>query len=200
MLQQKMNLFGIAGGVTIILLVIVSVFVPWWRLTIGEPVILQANTSPLNTNFGFLGNSFTIPLIWAFNIASIILLTAGAITILIYSINPTKPYAAKLLSFSYKKPLYALVFFLIGLITTILLIKYMLGLSIPLMGSANETLSGGVIQGLTQGVQISVLMSASFVWPFWLSILAVGLCIAARFYHKKVALRAEPSVPSSPHV
>jgi hypothetical protein len=178
-----MNWFGLSGGITIIFLIAVSLFVPWWQLTAGDNIV-KANTSPINTNFDFLGNSFTIPLIWAFNISSIILLVAGGIAILIYSINPTKPYAKQLLGFAYRKPLYALVFFVVGLIAVILVMKLVSGLDIPLTGSTVSTLSGGLTEGATQGVTISVLLKGEFVWPFGLAIASAVLCIAARLYHK----------------
>ena len=192
-MQKQLNLFGLVGGITILLLIAVSVFVPWWQLTIGSPVIMTANTSPLNTNFNFLGDSFTIPLIMAFNIAAIISLAAGGVVILIYSINPSKSYSAKLLSFAYRKPLYSVILFVAGLFLVLTLMQSFLGLSVPIVGSTNSKLSGGIVQGVTQGLTINVLMSAEFVWPFWLAIVAAGLCIAARFYHKKIAEATLPN-------
>ena len=39
---------------------------------------------------------------------------------------------------------------------------------------------------MTQGTNVNVLMEAVFQWPFILALTAAGLCIAAKFYEKKV--------------
>jgi hypothetical protein len=191
-LQARINWFGLAGSIAIIMLIIVSLFIPWWQLTVGDDLV-KANASPLNTNFNFAGDSFTIPLIWALNIGSIISLTAGCIAIMVYSIKPLESYSRRLLNFGYRKPLYSLLFFVIGLFAITMLVKSMFSLNVPLIGSVRTTLP----QSMTQGTTISVFMSAAFVWPFWLAIVASGLCIAARFYHRKIAVGGQPAQQSS---
>jgi hypothetical protein len=192
MMQAKLNWFGLAGSIAIIMLIIISLFVPWWQLTVGDDLV-KANASPVNTNFNFAGDSFTIPLIWALNIGSIISLTAGGIAILIYSVKPAESYSKRLLNFGYRKPLYSLLFFVIGLFAITLVIKSMFSLEVPLIGSAETTLP----QSMTQGTTVSVLMSAAFIWPFWLAAVAAGLCITARFYHKKITIAEQPTQQSA---
>lgn len=191
-MHGKINWFGLAGSITIIVLIIISLFVPWWQLTVGDDLV-KANASPLYTNFNFAGDSFTIPLIWALNIGSIISLTAGGIAMMMYSIKPTQSYSKRLLGFGYRKPLYSLLFFVIGLFVITMLVKSMFSLDVPLMGSVITILP----QSMTQGTTVSVFMSAAFVWPFWLAAVAAGLCIAARFYHKKIAGVEQPAKQSS---
>lgn len=191
-MQGKINWFGLAGSIAIIVLIIISLFVPWWQLTVGDDLV-KANASPLYTNFNFAGDSFTIPLIWALNIGSIISLTAGGIAIMIYSIKPTQSYSKRLLGFGYRKPLYSILFFVIGLIVITMLVKSIFSLDVPLLGSAETTLP----QSMTQGATVSVFMSAAFMWPFWLATVAAGLCIAARFYHGKIAVAEQPPAQSS---
>jgi hypothetical protein len=191
-LQPKMNWFGLACGITTILLIVVSLFIPWWQLTIGDDIV-AANVSPLYTNFEFIGNSFTIPLIWAINLASILYLTAGGIIMLIYSIKPTKQYSKRLLGFSYRKPLYFIVFFVIGLVALTQIIQIIFNLSVPLVGSTVTRLPSN----MTEGLNISVLISAGFLWPFWLAVVSAGLCIAARIYHKRI-LPPTPSTAPTP--
>jgi hypothetical protein len=181
MLQIKMNWVGITGGATVIALIIISLFVPWWHLTVGDNLV-EAKASPINTYFNFVGDSFTIPLIWALNIASIISLTAGGIVMLIYSIKPEESYSKRLLGFAYKKPLYSIIFFVIGLFVTTYLVRSLFSFEVPLVGSVTST----VPADMTQGATVSIFMSAEFVWPFWLAVAAAVLCIAARFYHKKL--------------
>ena len=190
-LQSKINWFGLAGGITTILLIAVSLFIPWWRLTVGDSVV-ATNVSPLHTSFNLIGTSFTVPLLWAINLACILYLVAGSIVMLIYSVKPTKPYAKRLLGFSYRKPLYFLIIFLIGLIAVPLVIQNILGLSIPVVGSMEVKLPSS----MTQGANVSVLISAGFLWPFWLAVASAGLCIAARFYHKRMLPPSSATAPA----
>ncbi|MGB9842190.1 MAG: hypothetical protein ACPLKZ_05635 [Candidatus Bathyarchaeales archaeon] len=193
-MQGEINWFGLAGSITIFLLIIISLFVPWWQLTVGDDLV-RANASPLNTNFNFAGDAFTIPIILALNIGSIISLAAGGIAIMIYSIKPTKSYSKRLLGFGYRKPLYSLLFFVVGLIVITMLAKSMFSLDVPLIGSSETTLP----QNMTQGTTVTILMSAAFIWPFWLATVAAGLCIAARIYHNKiVSLEQTAKQPSAP--
>jgi hypothetical protein len=189
--KAKINWIGLAGGITTLVMLAVSLFIPWWRLTVGEG-FLKANASPVNTNFGFLGTSFTIPLIFALNVVCLLSLLTCGIIMLLYSIIPTKPYSKQLLGFAYKKPLYTLIFFVVGLVSTMFLVQAIIGIKVPLMGSTTSTLS----TGFTQGATVSILMSAEFQWPFWLAVVAAALCIAARLYHTKVA--ATPTVAPTP--
>ena len=188
-MQKKVNWFGLAGSISIFLLIVVSLFVPWWQVTVGsvDNPFARFDVSPLSNNYNFLGQQFTSPLIIAMNISVIISLFAGAITMLIYSINPAKPYAKRLLSFSYRKPLYALLFFVVGLIIVTVITKFVTGLDVPLIGSLNSQADGSIIQSLLGGVSITnVLFTAGFQWPFYLAVVSVGLCLSARFYDKKV--------------
>jgi hypothetical protein len=178
----KFNWFGLAGGATTILMIVASLFYPWWQLTVGDD-LLTLNISPVNMNLGFLGTSLTVPFIWALIIVGILGLLASAIAMLIYSLFPRKSYSMHLLGFGYKKPLYAVLFFVIGLVATTMICQAVLDFNIPLMGSTTNTLPIPFASGIT----ISVLLSAGFQWSFWLAVVAAGLCIAARLYHRKVA-------------
>jgi hypothetical protein len=178
----KMNWFGLAGGALTLAVVIISLFTPWWQLTAGDNLI-TASLSPFTTGFSILGTSFTIPLIWASNLAVIFSLTAAGIIMLIYSAVPTKPYSKQLLSFAYNKPLFSIVAFVVLLFAMTVIIRTLLNLNIPLSGSSTSSLP----TALTQGVTVSVRISTGFEWPFWLGVAATGLCIAARLYHRKIA-------------
>jgi hypothetical protein len=180
-MQLRINWVGLAGGVTTIVVVAVSLFYPWWQLRVGEGLV-TANASPLNTSFDILGTSFSMPLLWAMNLASVLTLLLSGITMVIYSLMPAKSYSKTLLGFAYKKPLYTLLAFVVILFASTLLVQALLHFSLPLTGSTNSAFPIPLIQGTT----ISVLISAGFQLPFWLAIVAAGLCIAARFYHKRV--------------
>ena len=186
-LLGKINWFGFAGGVTTIIMIAVSMVYPWWQLTVGDN-LLTANASPVNTTFGALGTSFAIPFIWALNVVSLLTLLASAVAMLIYSLVPGKSYSKHLLDFGYKKPLFIVVFFVIGLVATVLICQTVLSLSVPLMGSTTSTLSIPFVSG----VSITVLLTAGFQWSFVVAVVGAALCIAARLYHKKVA--AVPSM------
>ncbi|UCF44756.1 MAG: hypothetical protein JSW44_02985 [Candidatus Bathyarchaeota archaeon] len=178
----KINWFALAGGATTIMVIVVSLFYPWWQLTVGDNLV-KVDASPVNMNFGFLDTSFTIPFIWALNVVSILTLLASGIAMLVYSIIPRKPYSKHLLGFGYKKPLYTLLFFVIGLIAATVICQTVLNFNVPLMGSTTSTLPIPFVSGTT----LRVLLSAGFQWSFWLAVVAAGLCIAARLYHKNVA-------------
>jgi hypothetical protein len=181
-LLSKINWFGLAGGVTTIIMIAVSMVYPWWQLTVGDN-LLTANASPVNTNFGAFGTSFAIPFIWALNVVSLLTLLASGIAMLIYSLIPRKSYSKQLLNFGYKKPLFVVLIFVIALVVTMLICQTVLSLSFPLTGSTTSTLAIPFISGVT----ITVLLSAGFQWSFWVAVVGAGLCIAARLYHRKVA-------------
>jgi len=186
-MQTKINWFGLAGGVTTIVLILVSLYNPWWQLTVGEDLV-KANVSPLNTNFELLGTTFTIPLIWALNMVSMLSFVASGIVMLVYSLIPTKSYSKHLLGFAYKKPLFTLLFFVVSLFVLTLFVQALFSFNVPLIGSTTSTLP----TALTRNITISVLISAGFQWSFWLCAVAAGLCIAARIYHKRITTTQKP--------
>ncbi len=179
--MRKMNWLGFAGGVSTICLIAVSLFVPWWVLTVGEGLV-KANVSPIYTDFNFVGNTFAIPLLFALNLASILTMLAGGIAILIYSIRPDKSYSKRLLGFGYSKPFFAVIIFVVLLIVMQQIVKALVQIDIPILGSITSTLP----QSQTQGASVTVLMSAELQWPFYLAIAVAALCLGARFYHKKI--------------
>ncbi len=181
--MQKINVIALIAGISTLLLIAISIFVPWWQFTVGNPAIASVNVSPVNWNLALLGNSITVPLIFALNLASALTLASGGIIMLIYSIRPNKSYSKKLLGFGYKKPLYAVILFVAALISMSFIVPEFSGFSFPLTGSAAISLP----QSMTpDGTNISVNVSAAFVWPFYFAIVVAGLCIAARVYHPKV--------------
>lgn len=190
--MRKINWFGLAAGILTLIMLAVSLYLPWWRLTVGAD-LFRVDTSPVATNFGLMGEQFTIPLIWALNLSSILMFTAAGIVMLIYSVIPTKSYSVHLLGFSYKKPLYALIFFVVGLVAITAIAGYF-GINIPLMGSAT------LPSQLTFGVGINTLFAGEFLLPFWIGVSAAILCIAARLYHMRIPqeLYTAPENPQEP--
>ena len=181
-MERRINWFGLAAGIITLIVLAVSLFVPWWQLTIGDK-LLQVNASPLNTNFGLLDLHFTIPLLWAWNLVSVLLFAAAGIVMLFYSIFPTRSYSKELLGFSYKKPLYILISFFVGLLVMVA-IAGAIGFSVPVVGASNIALPS---QFMPTGLSVSALVSAGFQLPFYLAIVAAALCIVARLYHRRVA-------------
>ncbi len=175
------NWLGLAGAVVTIILIVVSLFYPWWQFRVGEDLI-AANISPLNINFSVLGSAFTMPLLWALNLASIFMLLVSSITMTIYSVFPAKSYSKQLLDFSYKKPIYMLLVFVICLVAAVVLAQALLHFNVPVTGTVNSTLP----VPLGQSTTVSVVISAEFQWPFVLAIVSAVLCVAARLYHSKI--------------
>jgi hypothetical protein len=191
MMGRSINWFGLSAGIITLIVLVISFYVPWWQLTIGQNLI-KVDASPVNTNFGVFGGAqFTIPLIWALNLISILTFTACGLVMLVYSLNPTKSYSKQLLGFSYKKPIYVLISFVAGLVAIVIIAGF-LGMSIPLMGSTTLILPAHFI---SSGLSISALISGSFQLPFYLAIAAAALCIAARLFHSHIAKTETLSPP-----
>ncbi|MDR2203213.1 MAG: hypothetical protein LBE76_02720 [Nitrososphaerota archaeon] len=135
----------------------------------------------MNTNFGIFSTQFTIPLIYALNIGSILNFLCSGIIMLIYSINTTKPYAKTLLNFAWKKPLYSVITSTTCIILIIIIAQTLLNMNIPLIGTTTVTLPSY----FTEGVNITLTTTSAFQWPLYIAITAATLCIIARIYHEK---------------
>lgn len=192
-MMRKINWFALVAGILTLIVVLISLYLPWWQLTVGNNLI-SIYASPINTNFGLFGASFTVPLIWAMNLIGILTFTAAGIVILIYSFVPTKPYAKELIGFSWKKPIYALITFIVALALIVIGVGYM-GLTVPLQGSAPLAIPDKLASLLPNGISISGTMTASFEIPFYLGIAAAVLCVAARVYHGKLNPKLQTPPP-----
>jgi hypothetical protein len=196
---NRINIVALVAGISTLILIAISLFVPWWQFivgnpTVGNPAIATVNVSPVNVNLALLGDSFTVPLIYALNIASALTLASGGITMLIYSLRPNKSYSMKLLGFGYKKPLYALIIFVITLVAMSFIVQKISGFTFPLIGSGATSLPRNM---LPDGANVSFNVSAAFGWPFYFAIVVAGMCVAARFYHRKV-VAIDATVPPQP--
>ena len=176
---KQLNWFAMAGGILLLLLIPISIYISWWKLIVGEN-LLAVNASPTNTNINLLGTPLSPPLIWAMNITGILTFLACGIIMLIYSIIPTKSYSQDLLSFGYRKPLYVVILYIVGLLIITVALQSFLGIDVPTVGTSTLALP----TNLTSGVSISVMLTSAFQWPFLLGIFAAALCIIARVYHK----------------
>ena len=194
-MQNKINIIALAAGISTLLLIAISIFVPWWQFTVGNPAIATVNVSPVNLNLALLGNSLTIPLIYALNIASALSLASGGIIMLIYSVRPNRSYSKKLLGFGYKKPLYAVILFVVALLSMSFMVQRFSGFAIPLAGSGAMSLPESM---MPEGANVSVAVSAGFGWPFYFAIVVAGLCVAARVYHRKLVANDAVLPPPPP--
>jgi hypothetical protein len=179
---RTINYFALAAGVTSLVVLVVSLFEPWWQLTIGHN-FFNVYSSPINTNFGISGSQFTIPLIWAWNLSNILLFLAGGIIMLTYAFLPTKTYSMDLLSFSWKKPLYALISFVVGLVVIVVAASFF-DVNFPLMGTG--VINFSFPSFIPINASINTTVTGAFLLPFWLAIAASVLCVAARIYHGKL--------------
>lgn len=192
-MPRQVNIVALVAGVLSLVLVGVSWFFPWWQLTVGNPgpqAISTVNFSPVNFNFSLFSTLLTVPLIWALNIASLLTLLAGGVALVAYAVMPQKSYSKQVLGFGYKKPLYALILFVIELLVVYFSATLLTGLSFPLSGSGVLALPASLAPG---GVSVSVAVSTAFGWTFFFAIVVAALCIAARFYHRKIG--AKPATP-----
>jgi hypothetical protein len=159
--------------------------------------LANASFSPVSNDINFVGTSFTVPLIWALNITGLLFLITCGVVMLVYSVLPAKPYSKHLLGFAYKKPLFTIILFVIPLLAFPLILQMILNVSLPLNGTATVELPMNFFGG---EMTASAVVSAGFLWPFWLAIVAAVLCIAARVYHRKVAYvpEAKPAEAVAP--
>lgn len=179
----KINYIALAAGILTLVLIAVSIFVPWWQFTVGDPAIAQVGLSPVTYNVALFGSILTMPLIYALTLGSMLTLVAGGIIMLIYSVYPNKSYSKQLLGFGYKKPLYAVILFAVALLGLYFSATYLGGMNVPISGSGTM----GLPQAIGDvGVGVSVKVNSSLNWPFYLAIVVAALCIAARLYHRKV--------------
>jgi hypothetical protein len=198
-LERKINWIGLAAGITTLVLVVASLYVPWWQMSVdnitvgnsASPLIsfentgelqLGASLSPVSTNVNFLDASFTVPLIWAYNMVGLLFLLTCGIVMLIYSVLPDKPYSKHLIGFAYKKPLLMIIFFAVPLIAFPLILQAILKISVPLNGTTTLALPMGF---LGADMSVSATVTTGFLWTFWLAIIAAALCLAARIYYKR---------------
>jgi hypothetical protein len=198
-LERKINWIGLAAGITTLVLVVASLYIPWWQMSVdnitvgnsASPLIsfentgelqLGASLSPVSTNVNFLDASFTVPLIWAYNMVGLLFLLTCGIVMLIYSVLPDKPYSKHLIGFAYKKPLLMIIFFAVPLIAFPLILQAILKISVPLNGTTTLALPMGF---LGADMSVSATVTTGFLWTFWLAIIAAALCLAARIYYKR---------------
>ncbi len=198
-MNAKTNWVGLAGGSLTIVVVVLSLLMPWWFLSadvnsadVTIQGLLRVGTSPLNTNLSLIGASLTVPLLAAFNIIGLLSMLLSGIVMLIYSVLPTKLYAKHLLGFAYKKPLILVIAFLVILFAGSFLIQSLAGFSLPLSGSSTQSLSGS----LGGSTNVGLTISTGFLLPFWLAIIASALCIGAKIYHKRLLVVQEPKATS----
>jgi hypothetical protein len=198
-LERKINWIGLAAGITTLVLVVASLYIPWWqmsvdKITVGNsasPLIsfentgelqLGASLSPVSTNVNFLDASFTVPLIWAYNMVGLLFLLTCGIVMLIYSVLPDKPYSKHLIGFAYKKPLLMIIFFAVPLVAFPLILQAILKVSVPLNGTTTLALPMGFFGA---DMSVSATVTTGFLWTFWLAIIAAALCLVTRIYYKR---------------
>jgi len=136
---EEINWFALVGAVLLLALVPISIYFSWWRLVIGEN-LFAVNTSPVNTNFSVMGAQLTSPMVWAINVIGMLTLTVSGIILLIYSIFPAKSFSIDLLSFGYRKPLYMVITYVVGLVVSTVLVQTFSGISVPVSGTFNVVL------------------------------------------------------------
>ena len=179
-LNTNVNWFGFAAGIITLIALVVSLFIPWWQLTFGDN-LMNINASPVNTNFDLFGTQFTLPLISALNIVSVLIFASGGLVMLFYSVKPTKSFSKQLLGFSYKKPLFSIIAFVSGLMI-LTLIASLFGIKVPIFGSATVNIPSNFLMWAS----VETTVSGNFQLPFWLGVIAAVMSIAARLYHGRI--------------
>jgi len=196
---MKRNWFAFAAGVLMLTAVISSLSAPWWRLQVGENLIV-VDADPFYASFSILGVRYFIPIVSAMNAAAAALFVAGGVTLIIYALKPAKDYSRRLLSFGWKRPIQVLTVFIIMLAVmvryaapaAISMIAHGASASaqidVPLTGSSMMQLPEGILDA---HVKVAVALAASFTHSFYLGAAAAALSIAARICHSRCAGNAK---------
>jgi hypothetical protein len=185
---NKINLVGLAAGISMLILLVISYFVPWWIFSIGT--VAQINLSPVNFSMALFGETLNQPLIWAMNMVGILTLLSAGIIMIVYSVMPNKSYSKKLLGYGYNKPVFAVVMFAAELIVMYYSVTALAGFAFPNMGSSTLGIPAG------DTVSVSMTATGSLMWPFYFAIAVAALCVFARIYHGKIAQPTVPTVPA----
>jgi len=189
---NKVNWFALIGGTLTLVLAVCSLFVPWWKVTVGQ-TLGTVSFSPVKMSLGIFGYDVAVPIITAISWMLMALLISAGVVLVVYSIAPSKPYSKPLLSFAYKKPLGIVIAFIVlmllvtnagSILGTTAGSSNMKGadLNVPWTGSKTLQLPSSMAQGAIRGIAIST----EFEWTFWLAITVAALCVASRLYHKKL--------------
>jgi hypothetical protein len=194
-MPAKINPLALIAGISTLLLIVISLFVPWWHFTAGNPAVAAVNVSPVYVDLSLFGEPVVSPLVWALAIGGALTLACGGIVMLVYALRPNRSYSKKLLGFGYTKPLYAVVIFAAALLSLNLGLQSFAGVSFPIQGSGTLMLPEGI---LPEAANLSVNVSAGFGWAFYFAIAVAALCIAARVYHRKIPLYQPPATTPPP--
>jgi hypothetical protein len=196
LVQRQINYVALVAGILTLVLVAVSVFVPWWQFTVGDPAIAEMSLSPVTYNMALFGSILTMPLVYALMLGSMLTLIAGGIIMLVYAVFPAKSYSKQLLGFGWKKPFYAIALFLAALLSLYFSASFLGGIDFPLNGAGTMSLPEAIGD---VGVGVSVKVHSSLNWPFYFGIIVAVLCIVARIYHRKIKLPLPASaIPTAP--
>jgi hypothetical protein len=211
--MKAINWFALAAGSLSIVLAAASLVVPWWQVTVGSLATL--GWSPVKLSINVSGFSLAVPVLTVIGVIFTLFIVVPGIVLIIYSVFPTKPYAKHMLGFAYKKPLGVFILFLAVLLllansgtiaaalfhgslgsaltTSGLPISSLPISSLPI-SSLNMPLWGTRTFSLSlSALGISIPISTSIQWTFWLAAVVAALCVAARIYHRKF-VKAESAV------
>jgi len=182
---RKLNWFGIASGVAaaVLLLLSIAYAAPWWQLSIAEG-LGRVDVSPLDINAQFLGLDVEIPILWYLTLSGKLIMLAAIVALFACSAFPENRYAKNLLGYGYKRPLIMVVVLVVILIILTALVGLILPIKVPFLGGQTTTLT-------FDGANVSVPISASFTWVFWLAVATAALALLARVYHRRIASLAK---------
>ena len=198
--RKTMNWFALAAGALMLVVVILSMLTPWWKLQIGSGSgLVTINANPFYTNFGVLRLNFVIPILFALNIGIMVLFAVSGVVFIIYSVKPAKSYSKQLLSYGWKRPLYTVIGFIVTMIVILYVVPDIINTMAhasmvpvpiaPLMGSSVIQLPSGMFGG-SNSIQIGVTLITTFEYTFYLGLVATALGIVARVYHGRIVSNA----------
>jgi len=176
---RRINWPGLFCGLSLMSLLLLSIAykVPWWQLNIADG-LGHVSVSPLDVDINLMGASIDVPLIWYLNVGSKLALLLVAAAFLFYSVNMDTQHSRRLLDVIYKKPVYMVASLVIIGIVNRFIVGAFLPFSLPIVGTSTVALS-------SNSVTLSIPVTASFTWVFWLALAGALLSILTRLYHNR---------------
>lgn len=180
--HRMINWPGLLCAVTLSFLLFISFAykTPWWHLSIADK-LGSIDISPLDVDITLMGEKMNAPIFWYFTLGSKFSFLLLAAIFTYYSIKARKEYSEELLDAVYKKPIYMVIGLLLLSAISTFLFDFFLPFNIPnipIVGTSTIVIS-------FEDVTLSVPVTASFTWVFWLALLCAGLALAARVYHSE---------------
>ncbi|MGB9740250.1 MAG: hypothetical protein ACPLW5_00625, partial [Candidatus Bathyarchaeales archaeon] len=178
---KRINLLGIISASLLLYLSLSNE--PWWTLKGGSETesTLLAEISLFMFNIKILGKPLTIPIIPYLNLAAKLMMLLSALTTLIGSLLPTKPWTKPLISL---KGLALPIIFIAGTIIALKIASPYIGIDLPLAGNF-------VISYTINEFHAEIPTATCITAEYWIACIAGITSVLAKFLQGKIPTSTE---------